>query len=277
MVKTVTKINTKTTITDPRAIQYAFKNSFNWSSKQSKNVVKRSKNKKFNPFFKQCLNIFKEEQQNGDEIWINIFKDAIVNKFPRHFKYDPETCILYYSYYKKKENIKLHSDHNIAIEQIIKFIQDNGCIHPEGDKNNDIRKSKKIDWSDIKSENTKMNLIECYAIYICKKHNLKRSCYTKIKSDLNLAIITEIIKPEHVKIKKNLIDIIDGVKWDPKSKRLKFESESSFKPKKNDRTYRTYYLGKSVSLEQIYNQDVNLKSKSETFITQFLKRSPVSD
>ncbi len=264
MVKTVTRIN------NSNLIGLAYKNTPNWIPTRSKNINKKNKRKKVNYFFEECLKMYKKLDKNVNNLWIGIFEDAIVNKFPRHIKYNTETNTLYYSYYNNKENIKLDTNPEIALNEFIKFVQNHACIYSSNGLIKKNIQTENINWGKT-SDSTKMSLIDAFVVNMCKKISLSYNNFKEIKNKINLNIITGNILPKHIKIDKNIITDIENIEWDQNIHQLHIKSKNIIIIKTNKQTFKKYHLGEKIRLHNIYTKDLNLKSRSDAFIVNFLK------
>jgi len=260
MVRTVTKLCNSNTIRYP---SISIANSKNWTNPPTKKSIAKEKK---NLFFEECLAIYDKE----DPFWIRKLNEAILGKFPRHFRYYKETRTLIYSYNKKKDSIKLDPKAELAVTQFIEFVQTHGCIYSAKDQIKEKISNDEINWSKTR-DNVKMNLIEAYAIRFYRENSLKYEDYLKIKNDINLGILMDYIKAEDVEIENNLIKKIEGIKWDRQQRRILFKSKPQPKIKKDNRTFKKYHLGIGINLNEIYNRGLNIKSRSEAFVKSFLK------
>lgn len=250
MVKTVTRVARPNT----------FGLCFPTKSSPQRPLVKK------NPFFDECL----ERYSENDKIWIRILQDAALGKFPHHFRYNKDEHTLTYSYQKKKENLKLNSDPEIAVNEFVAFLQEHGHIFSKKDQIKDEIVNNKIKWIKVKGT-VKTNLIDGFVAHLCQKHHLNDSKYLEIKNDINLALMIGRIKPEDIKIEHNLISEIVGVCWNSKKSKLEIKSNSEIKIKPDRKVFKSCHLGKTMTLEDIFSYDFNLKSKSDAFIKSFIK------
>lgn len=256
------------------SFEYGFQQSVEWLKQYNKDSKKSTKKKnKINPFFEECL-VFVDSE---DQRWINIFSDAVVGKFPRHFKYNKDTNSILYSYYKKKEAVRLDSSPLLAANQFISFIQECGRIYSKNDAK--IIDSKNIEikweWGKIGGEKKKLELIGHYAISLCGKYQLiPQKYYSRIKHLINLNIILGEITNGDILMGPNGISEIKNIKWDSLQDKFILEASADCKRCTNKNKYHfvsnEYYLSEYIGLDDIYKSSISLKKRTTNFVQQFL-------
>ncbi len=259
--------------------EYGFQQSVEWLKQYNKNSNKTNKKKnKVNLFFEECL-VYVDPD---DKRWINIFSNAIIGKFPRHFRYKNDTNSIQYSYRNKKETIKLDSNPLVATNQFINFIQNNGRIYSKNDEQQLNMKKKDIEWCEIVGENKKLELIGYYAVSLCEKHQLcAQKYYSKIKNLVNIGFILGKINNNDIVMNDNHITEIKNITFNQKYDKfmIKFDDKRKISSKKNKFNFvsNEYYLGKRIKLKDIYKSNLNLKKRTNTFVQQFLSDTLTSN
>jgi hypothetical protein len=179
-----------------------------------------------NPIFDQII------QFTDDYYWKGVFRSAASGKFPPGFKF--YNSKLFFRIKKNDEISLIVPDDPVqAVVPIINFMSKHGdnmsdkqYEEKEKERQNNlytefVERMKRINsWSDIKSKNVKMELIDRFIHQTSRNFNfdtLTRNRYTFM---LKLGILSKAIPSENIIVKYGDIDKIKGITFDPETQTI---------------------------------------------------------
>jgi hypothetical protein len=212
-----------------------------------------------------------------DHYWKGVFSSAARGKFPPGFKF--YNSKLFFKLKKSDEvSMVVPNDPLSAVKPITNFMKIYGVntsdnqesknvekIRAEKLYNNFVERMKRTNsWSDIKSKNAKMELVDRFVYKTSLKYNFDDITRKRFSSIIKLNINAKYLSNEHIIVRCGDIREIVGISYDPETKEI-IQNVSKPKPQKKTqqpekkKEKQDYFLSMWVK----FLRDISGKSKKE--------------
>lgn len=170
-----------------------------------------------------------------DPFWIEKFKNASFNKFPRGFNYNDG--ILYYKKGAKCPKLDVKEDPFQAANECMEFFKLNGGIFSSRDDKNSIElqsskeqimsKQKPLSWGEARKK-TQENLICHYATGMRDVMGLSKKETQQLIQTIKNGVSNKVLGKHNITLETNRIHTIDGLYWNETER--KFYLDPNLKP-----------------------------------------------
>ena len=233
---------------------------------------------------KNMLNVIypifmKFSEHVDDPYWKSILINCAKGKFPKGFIYNDNILL----YRPNGESVNI-DDTGESINIFIDFIRSNAKIRSKMDldREKDYEKEQQIgknvkfeEWGKIKSKFNKRLLIIEYVTKMKNLYDLSQDESDQLTTLINMNMNEEIIK-RNIIIQDNNISGINGLQWDPISRKFYLEGENRKvnTPKSNACNYHIIYVEEEIPLEHKRFETTKDWNKFIKEFTKVIKKTP---